>query len=401
MDVISEKVAALKDEIVNLRRDFHQHPELGMQEERTGAIVADYLAECGLEVRRCNKTGVVGVLHGAKPGPALLMRADMDALPVTEETGLDFESVNEGVMHACGHDAHTAILLVAAKVLSGMTDRINGTITFVFEPNEEDVGALDMIREGVMESPETDACMGLHVWNQLPLGVLGVSEGPIMAGMHHFELTVHGKGGHTANPQDAVDPIIAAASIIQMIQTIQTREVDALKEPLVIMFGSIHGGTVSNVISEKVTMGGTVRYLSTAADDSEDSPRGKFERVVAGVCAAHGVEYDLEFSSGHPTLVNDDGLTDMVRDLAGEELDGSLEVQPMVTLAGEDFSEFACRAPSVFYFLGAGKPDGANHPHHHPRFDIDEGVLPLGVEMHVRSALRYFEQAGDRPAAAP
>lgn len=390
MDVVSQAVADAKDEIVNLRRDFHQHPELGLEEERTGSIVADYLSACGMEVRRCNKTGVVGLLRGDKPGPALLMRADMDALPVKEETALDFKSVNEGVMHACGHDAHTAILLVAAKILSGMKDKIAGTITFVFEPNEEDVGALDMIKEGAMENPKVDACMGLHVWNQLPFGVLGISKGPTMAGMYHFDLKIRGKGGHTANPHDAVDPVLASAAIVQSVQSIQTREIDALHEPLVIMFGTIHGGTVSNVIPEEVTMGGTVRYLSSAATDTEDSPIAKFERVVAGVCAAHGVEYDLDFFSGHPSLVNDAEMAEMVSGLASDKLETPLEVRPMVTLAGEDFSEFACRAPSVFYFLGAGIPDAVNHPHHHPRFDIDERVLPVGVEMHVRAALQYF-----------
>lgn len=390
MDVVSQAVADAKDEIVNLRRDFHQHPELGLEEERTGSIVADYLSACGMEVRRCNKTGVVGLLRGDRPGPALLMRADMDALPVKEETALDFKSVNEGVMHACGHDAHTAILLVAAKILSGMKDKIAGTITFVFEPNEEDVGALDMIKEGAMENPKVDACMGLHVWNQLPFGVLGISKGPTMAGMYHFDLKIRGKGGHTANPHDAVDPVLASAAIVQSVQSIQTREIDALHEPLVIMFGTIHGGTVSNVIPEEVTLGGTVRYLSSAATDTEDSPIAKFERVVAGVCAAHGVEYDLDFFSGHPSLVNDAEMTEMVSGLASDKLETPLEVRPMVTLAGEDFSEFACRAPSVFYFLGAGIPDAVNHPHHHPRFDIDERVLPVGVEMHVRAALQYF-----------
>lgn len=390
MDSISEKTAAISDEIVNIRRDLHQHPELGLKEVRTGNIVSDYLKECGLEVKRCHVTGVVAVLRGAKPGPALLMRADMDALPVNEETDLEFKSVNEGIMHACGHDAHTAILLGAAKLLSEMKEDICGTITFVFQPNEENIGALAMIEQGAMDTPKIDACMGIHVWNQLPLGVIGISNGPTMAGMYHFELDIHGKGGHTANPHEAKDPVIAAAGIIQGVQSIQTREVNALSEPMVIMFGTVNAGTVSNVIPEKVSLGGTLRYLSSGDDEGENSPRGRFERVVAGICAAHNVTYDLNFSMGHPTLVNDHDLAENVREIAAEELTTPLEIRPMVTLAGEDFSEFACRAPSVFYFLGAGIPGRDNPPHHHPCFEIDERVIPTGVEMHVRAALRFL-----------
>ncbi|WP_027178862.1 M20 metallopeptidase family protein [Maridesulfovibrio bastinii] len=390
MDLISKKTEAISNEIVNIRRDFHQHPELGLQEIRTGNIVEGYLKQCGLEVRRCHETGVIGILRGKKKGPALLMRADMDALPVSEETDLEYKSVNKGIMHACGHDAHTAILLGAAKLLSEMKNELCGTITFVFQPNEENVGALEMIEQGAMKEPEIDACMALHVWNQLPLGVIGISDGPTMAGMYHFELEIHGKGGHTANPHEAKDPVIAAAAVIQGVQSIQTREVNALSEPMVIMFGTVNAGTVSNVIPEKISLGGTLRYLSSGDDTGENSPRGRFERVVAGICAAHNVSYDLNFSIGHPTLVNDPSMAESVRELATEKLTTPLETRPMVTLAGEDFSEFACRAPSVFYFLGAGIPGRENYPHHHPCFEIDERVIPMGVEMHVRAALRFL-----------
>ncbi len=391
LDSIAQKVENLFGETLKLRRDFHRHPELGLQEHRTGQIVADYLTNCGLEVSRSNVTGVVGLLRGAFPGPTLLMRADMDALPIQEETGASYKSTIDGVMHACGHDAHTAMLLVAAKILSGEQQQLHGNIKFVFEPNEENIGALAMIEEGVLENPRVDSCIGVHVWSPLASGKVGIKAGAVMAGMQHFKLELYGKGGHTATPQSAVDPILASAAIIQGVQAIQTRELDVLQEPAVIMFGSIVGGSAANVIPSQVTLQGTIRYLSEGGDEGEGSPLVRFRRVVDGICAAHRIGYDLEYSFGHPTLVNDGSMTKM---LAGQvlcSLRNSLEIEPLVTLAGEDFSEFASRVPGVFYFLGAGKPGTETYPHHHPCFDIDESVMQNGVEIHVRAALQFFE----------
>ncbi|UCE35242.1 MAG: amidohydrolase, partial [Deltaproteobacteria bacterium] len=233
---ISKKIAQYRDEVIELRRDFHRHPELGLEEYRTSEKVCSYLEGCGLELTRLNKTGVVGLMRGDLPGPTLLMRADMDALPIQEENKISYKSANKGVMHACGHDAHTAMLLVAAKILANMKHRLKGCIKFVFEPNEENVGSLAMIKEGLMENPRVDACLGLHIWTPLRTGQIGITEGPMMAGMEHFELVVKGRSGHTATPQSAIDPILAAANIIQGVQIIQTREIDALKEPTIIMF---------------------------------------------------------------------------------------------------------------------------------------------------------------------
>ncbi len=391
---ISKRIEELGPELIELRRDFHRHPELGLQEVRTGAKVAEYLENLGMKVVRMNRTGVVGLLKGGRPGPTLMLRADMDALPITEETGLSFQSENEGVMHACGHDAHTAMLLVAAKILSSMKDRIDGNIKFVFQPNEENVGALAMIEEGALENPKVDACMGIHVWAPLPTGQLGASAGCVMAGMEHFELVIKGKGGHTATPQSAVDPILAAASVIQSVQMIQTREVDVLKEPTIIMFGKIEGGTASNVIPDSVTLSGTMRYMFEGPEDSPDNPKNRFERIVARICEAHRAGYSLSFLYGHPTLVNHPEIMELIRCAAGEKLPTAVKLVPLVTLAGEDFSEFACRVPGGFCFLGAGKsaPE-ENFPHHHPRFDIDERALPVGVALHVKSALSFFDNA--------
>ena len=391
---IAKLVAGFSDEVIELRRDFHQHPELGLEEHRTSEKVSAYLNQCGLEVCRMNRTGVVGLLRGEQPGPTLLLRADMDALPIQEENDVPYRSTNPGVMHACGHDAHTAMLLVAARILSQLKQHLHGSIKFVFEPNEENVGALAMIEEGLLENPRVDACLGLHIWTPLQSGQIGITEGPVMAGMEHFNLIIKGRGGHTATPQSAIDPILAAAGVIQGVQIIQTREIDVLKEPTIIMFGQIQGGTASNVIPDAVTLGGTMRYLFEGDPESENNPKKRFERIVSNICTAHRAEYELSYLYGHPTLVNHREMAALLQTLAGRELDPSPEIVSFVSLAGEDFSEFAARVPGAFYFLGTGNASKqTDFPHHHPRFNIDEDVLTVGIEMHVRGALAFFSSA--------
>lgn len=388
---ISHEVLKLKDEVVRLRRQFHQHPELGWNEHKTAEQVEAHLLDLGLEVTRITETGVVGLLKGAHNGPTLLLRADMDALPISEQTGLPFASCNEGVMHACAHDGHMAMLLAAARVLSGYQSRLRGNIKFVFQPNEENVGAKAMIEEGVLEDPQVDACMGQHLWCPLPVGQIGLTAGPVMAGMDHFHLTVEGKGGHTATPQETVDPIICAANIIQSVQNVQTRELDALK-PVIIMFGQIQGGTASNVVPDEVELAGTLRYLCDSGPQSEENPQGRMERIIQGLCQAYGTKHELSFSYGHPALINDPTLIELVRATACAcDIDPN-SIESFVTLAGEDFSEFASRIPGVFYFIGAGNRENACYPHHHPMFDFDESALTTGVEMHVRTALAYLGQ---------
>jgi len=391
---ISKKIAEHNAELVELRRDFHRHPELGLKEYRTSEKVSSYLKGCGLQVSHMNQTGVVGLLRGDRAGPTLLMRADMDALPIQEENNIPYKSENEGVMHACGHDAHTAMLLVAASILSDLKSRLKGNIKFAFEPNEENVGALVMIEEGLLKDPSVDACLGLHIWTPLNTGQIGITKGPVMAGMDHFELIVKGRGGHTATPQSAIDPILTAACIIQGVQIIQTREIDVLKEPTIIMFGKIEGGTASNVIPDVVTLSGTMRYLFDGDKESPDHPKKRFERIVSHICEAYRAEYVLNFLYGHPPLVNNGTMAALVQRVASDELDPAPDVVSFVSLAGEDFSEFSARVPSAFYFLGAGNTVKETHfPHHHPHFDIDEDALAVGVEMHIRSALNFFRHA--------
>lgn len=389
---IARNIAELESELIELRRDFHRHPELGLQEHRTGKKVAEYLKRLGLAVTRMNQTGVVGLLQSESPGPTLLLRADMDALPIQEETGLDYQSSVDGVMHACGHDAHTAMMMIAAKILTSVKERLAGNIKFVFQPNEENVGALAMIEEGLMENPKVDACFGVHVWAPLKTGQLGISAGPVMAGMEHFDLVIKGRGGHTATPQSAVDPILTAAAIINGVQVIQTREIDILKEPTIIMFGKIEGGSASNVIPDTVTLSGTMRYMFEGPPDSPDNPKNRFERVISNICGAHRAGYELSYLYGHPTLINHPEIAGIANTVASCQMQPLPEILPVVTLAGEDFSEFACRVPGAFCFVGVGDTEKETvYPHHHPLFDIDENALRIGVELIVKSALYFFE----------
>lgn len=390
MDGIKENVILLEKELIELRRDFHMHPELGFQEVRTSKIVYDYLRELGLDVKMVAKTGVVGILKGNSPGKTVMLRADMDALPQNENTNLSFKSVNTGIMHACGHDGHIAMLLVAAKILSKYKDKIKGNIKFVFQPNEEEAGALDMINDGVLENPKVDAAFGIHLWTPLKSGELGLAEGPVMAALEEFEIQILGKSGHTGSPHTAKDPILASSYIIQSLQSIQTREIDPLI-PITIMIGRINGGTGRNIISDKVEIGGTIRFLFENEEVEKKALLEKFERVIGGICNAMSVEYSLKFIPSNPALQNNGRMVSYVRAASIETYgidDNFVEYRCM---AGEDFAEFSQRVPSAFYFIGNGNEEkDTMYPHHNPRFDIDEDTLKYGVEMHVRSALNYL-----------
>lgn len=388
---IPEKINNLKDELISLRRDFHQHPELGFQEYRTAQIVADYLERCGLKVKRgVAKTGVVGLLEGSAPGPTLLLRADMDALPIQEENEVPYKSINNGIMHACGHDAHTAILLIAAKILSDYRKEIKGNIKFVFQPNEEVGGAKLMIEEGVLENPRVDAALALHLWTSLDSGIIGVKAGPITGTLDIFKLTIKGEGGHTGYPEKAVDPIIASANIIQNMQIIQTREMEAFK-PVIIMFTKINSGSKVNVIPDTVSLEGTIRYFNKQEDKDSERLYEKFERIVEANCKSYRTKYSLKFFNENQSVFNDKELTKLVLSNAEKVLGNREKVISYLSIAGEDFSEFADRVPGVFYFVGAGNREKECHyPHHNPHFNIDEDAMLIGVEMHILNSLNYF-----------
>lgn len=389
-DAIKQAVAAHTDALIALRRDLHRHPELGYKEFRTAQIAEDTLRDIGCEqIRRYTGTGVAGVLKGGKPGPVLMLRADMDALPVTEETGLAYGSETPGVMHACGHDAHAAIVLTAARILSSMKDRLAGSIKFVFEPNEEEVGALAMIEEGVMDDPTVDAAAGLHVWAGLPTGVIAANTGACWAGMDHFRITVRGVAGHTATPHTAVDAILAAAHIIQGVQIMQSREQDPMLASTLV-FGMIKGGTAANIITDKVELEGTIRYLFDGSDDGPYKPRVRLRELVASLAASYRAEAETEFYCSQPALINDPAMVALGREAATATL-GAQALVEYASLAGEDFSEFSARVPSVFAMIGCGNEAiGAHYPHHHSHFAIDEAALPIGLEWMLRTAFRYL-----------
>lgn len=387
---IKREVLSHHEELIALRRDFHMHPELGYEEHRTSGIILDYLEKLGMEVSRVTKTGVVGLLRGGSEGRTIMLRADIDALPQEERTGLPYASINNGVMHACGHDGHTAMLLVAAKILSEHRDKIKGNVKFVFQPNEEEAGALNMINEGILENPRVDAAFGLHLWTPIESGRLGLASGPVMAAMEEFELDIIGKAGHTSAPHTAVDPILAASNIIQSLQSIQTREIDPLL-PIVIMVGKIQGGRGRNIVADKVSIGGTIRFLFKNEAVEKLVLLEKFERVIKGICEAMGVQYELKFIPSNPSLMNNDKMTELVRKASKETFGLEDNISEYRCMAGEDFAEFTHRVPSAFYFIGTGNDEKKTQfPHHHPMFNIDEDTLDYGVELHVRSVLDFL-----------
>ena len=389
---IKDRIDQLHEELIALRRDFHMYPELGFQEFRTAEKVETYLHDLGLAPRRVAETGVTAALEGGKPGPVFLLRADMDALPVQEENNVPYASKTPGVMHACGHDAHTAMLLAAAKVLCGIREELPGTVKFVFQPNEEVAGAEIMVEQGVMEDPRPEAAMAVHIWTPLAAGLIGVQNGPVMAGLEVFKITVHGKGGHTGYPESAVDPIAAAAAIVQTVQTIQTREV-SLMTPTVIMFGKIQGGMKSNIIPDEVVLEGTIRFLYEGGPGSKEDPVGRLKRIAESVADVHRCTCTIETERENYAVINHPSMVQLIHDTAVEILGDENKVVPHASMAGEDFSAFASRVPAAFVFLGTGNPaKKTDYPHHNPRFNIDEDVLPLGVELLVKGAVNYLEK---------
>lgn len=381
------KIEALKEELVTLRRDFHRHPELGFQETRTQKRVMAYLHGLGLEPEAIGGTGVTALIEGRGPGKTVLLRTDMDAIPVQEEHDYEYRSQTPGVMHACGHDAHLAMMLGTAKIMSREAESFAGNIKLVFQPNEEEAGAYRLIEEGIMNNPRVDASLGMHIWSQTPSGAVDIDAGPVMAASHYFTLTIRGRGGHAGFAHEAVDPILVSTQVIQAVQAIQTREIDALN-PAVIMFTSVHAGTSSTIVPEKVEMKGSLRFLYEGGEEL----RERFERIVKNTCEAHRVSYQLDFQIGNNLLSNSRELSEEVRSAALEIIGDEKKVTRKIhTMAGEDFADFCVDAPGTFIFLGTKNPEkGCDYPHHHPRFDIDEDVLPLGVKVMCRAALKVL-----------
>ena len=379
---------SLRDELVKRRRDFHQHPELAFEEQRTAGIVADELNSLGLEVQTgVGQTGVIGILEGDNDGPTVLYRADMDALPIHEENTAEYVSQEAGKMHACGHDGHTAIALGIAKVLTKHRDHLNGRVKFVFQPAEEvGGGASAMIADGALESPAPDYTLGIHLWNDLEVGTVSVVSGPTMSGAGMFEITITGKGGHGAMPHQTADPIVGAAQVIVALQSIVSRNVDPL-DLVVITIGTLHGGSARNIIPQTVTFSGSYRLFR---EETRELIKTRIREIATGVASGMGCRAAVEFGIGIGAVVNDAEVAARVRSVLGS-CGGAVSVVQQPWMASEDVGLLMQRNPSAYLLVGSANHERElDYPHHHPRFDFDEDVLPLSVGMMSSVIANYL-----------
>lgn len=387
---LKEEIALLKDEVISIRRELHMYPELGFQEFKTSSLVENYLNELGIEVKtNVAKTGVVGVLYGREASKTALLRADMDALPIEELNEVPYKSRNPGIMHACGHDGHVAMLLVAAKVLSRHRDELSGNVKFIFQPSEEKSpgGAIKMIEEGVLENPHVDYAFGIHLGNMFEKGTIALRKGVFMAEADSFKIVISGIGGHGAYPHASVDPILIASNVVLALQTIVSREINPI-DPVVVTVGKINSGDVSNVIPEKAELLGTVRTLNK--NISKDMPF-KIERIVKSIAEAYRGNAELEYDFGYPPLVNHAEESEFVKRV-GELIVGKDKIlEAPISMGGEDMAYFLEKVPGAFFWLGSmNKEKGFDKLFHSQYFDFDENVLPIGVEFHTRIAIEIL-----------
>jgi amidohydrolase len=391
-DKIRPEIQALQPQLVAFRRQIHQQPELGFKERLTAEAIAKKLTEWGIPHQTgIAQTGIVAMIQGRKTSfrlRTLAIRADMDALPIQEANDVPYKSQHDGVMHACGHDGHTAIALMTAYYLSQHRNDFAGTVKIIFQPAEEGPGgAKPMIEEGVLTNPDVNAIIGLHLWNNLPLGTIGVRSGALMAAVERFNLTIQGKGGHGAMPHQTVDSIVLGSQIVNALQTIVSRNVNPI-DSAVVTVGEFHAGTARNVIADTANLAGTVRYFNP---ELADFFHQRIEAIVAGVCASHGATYKLDYIKFYPPVINDPKITDLVRSVATDLVETPLGIVPECqTMGGEDMSFFLQQVPGCYFFVGSANPDRSlAYPHHHPRFDFDETALSTGVEMFVRCVEKY------------
>lgn len=378
---ILPEVTAIKDEIIANRRDFHKHPELGFKEYHTAKVIADKLKSYGIKVRTgIGETGIIGDLHGKGSGKTIALRADMDALPVQETSDVSYKSQNNGVMHACGHDGHMAMLLGAAKILSQKRDLFKGDIRFIFQPAEEGKGgARYMIADGCLDG--VDEIYGMHLWNYQPYGEIGVKSGAVMAAADIFDITVKGIGGHGAAPQGTVDAIVAASNLIINLQTIVSRNTNPL-ESTVITVGKIEGGHGFNIIADEVKLRGTVRAMT---EKNRLMVKTRMQEVIDGIAQASGATIRLDYQDGYSQTNNDEQATQTVQKVAQKIVGGGI-VEPYLTMGAEDFSYYLKKIPGCFFFIGSAPSDKEpmSVPHHCSHFDIDERTLLIGTSMFVQ-----------------
>ncbi len=392
VDAVRAEIRGLQGWLSEVRRDFHRYPELKFEERRTARVVAEHLRSWGLEVREgVADTGVVGLLKGKAGGPILGIRADMDALPIQEVEGRSYGSQNEGVMHACGHDAHMAMALGAARYLSQRRSTLSGGIKFLFQPAEEGGGGgLRMVEAGVLEEPRVDRLVALHVWPELPKGSIGVTPGPCQAAADGLVIKVRGKGGHSAYPHRTSDPIVAASALVLSLQGVVSRQIDPLK-PLVISICRFQAGTTFNVIPEEAELLGTIRTLSegvrTQAHDA-------IQRMAKGIGESYRVSVEAQIIEGYPVLVNDPQCSSFALEVARSLVGEDRVSKPPPSMGSEDFSFMLQRCPGVFVRLGCGEEGETTPEIHSPEFDLDEAILPLGVEFLVRFAEAFLGESG-------
>ena len=387
--MIHDLIEDVKDEVIGWRRYLHKYAELSFQEEKTAQFVYETLQTFGdLEISRPTKTSVMARLIGQQPGKVIALRADMDALPIEEENDFDFVSQNSGVMHACGHDGHTAMLLGAAKILTQLKDQIKGEVRFLFQHAEElpPGGAQEMVKAGVLDG--VDMIIGTHLSSTIPLGKIGLSYGPMMAGADTFNITVIGKGGHASQPELTIDPIVIGTQVVTNLQHIVSRYRDA-QETLVISVTQFHAGSAINVIPSRVSIGGSVRSFNSELREKIPT---FVERIVKGITEAHGATYEFDYQFGYAPTINDEEITrlmdETICELFGEE---SREIIKPI-MASEDFSAYQKVVPGSYIQIGAGNEEkGIIYPHHHPRFAFDEDALEIGVELFVQSSFRLLE----------
>ncbi|MBK7455995.1 MAG: amidohydrolase [Anaerolineales bacterium] len=370
----------------SMRRDFHMHPELGFKEIRTGGIVAKELEALGMEVTKgVGKTGVVGLLEGVKPGPTLLIRFDMDALPMSEDTGAEYASQTQGVMHACGHDGHTAIGLTVAKMLHAHREDLAGTVKFCFQPSEEgfngeEVGGAEMmIRDGVLDGPKVEKTLSLHLWNEKPLGWVNVAKGPVMAGAEQFSIKLTGKGGHGAAPHTTIDPIVAAAHIVTALQSIAARNVAPL-HAAVISVTTLHSGTAFNIIPQEAELTGTIRTFDLSV---RKMVLERFDQIVRGVAESMGCKVDILVQRVTPAVINNDTVAAKVQESARRLFpDTELDTSNYLTMGAEDMAFMQEKVEGCYFFIGSNNSEKhLDYSHHHPKFDFDEEALVRGSAL--------------------
>jgi amidohydrolase len=401
---IDDAAAKVESKVIDCRRDIHQHPELGNRETRTSKLVADKLRSLGIEVHTpIAHTGVVGLLKGGKPGRVVALRADMDALPVTEQVDVPFKSTvrttyngqEVGVMHACGHDAHVAILLGVAEVLAGMRDQLPGTVVFLFQPAEEGApegeegGAYLMVKEGALDNPKVDAVFGLHVTSRYAVGEIAYKPASMMAAVDSFKIKVHGKQTHGAYPWLGVDPIVIASQIVLGLQTIPSRQVDSSLAPSIVTVGAIHGGVRNNIIPDEVEMLGTIRSLDAKM---RDEIHARIKRTAEDIAMSGGGKADVEITTGYPITYNDPALTETMAPTLKRVSNGSAQVVNAV-LGAEDFSFYQQKVPGLFFWVGTRPKDQTAEQaasNHSPKFYVDESGLLLGVRALAHVAVDYL-----------